>query len=312
MYWSDADHTCDAEQIEKEIGIKIEDEPTGDEEKRKLQVMDKDEIIEMLLRAKVCKPPTSSTIVLRANSATNQIALGGKVPSPPQIPLKPDQYSSNIVVSTAIPAPAYNFLGYNFPAARSAKKVPPQGDNAGLGVLIPPTAPTAAGTINTAQNWGGNTDWANKNAAPAAAPAHWQQATTDTGAPSAAQPAQQQPAIDEWGARVPPAPQQQLQQTNTLSQPAASAQLQAQQAPPAVGPIQFGTNIQTYKPPLPSAGASDRPITPPGGFGARTAQSSNASDNGMAGWDQQGGAGGGTAAGGWGGAAATSQPTGGW
>lgn len=54
-YWSEADDTWDAEQIERAIGIKIEDEPTGDEEKRKLQEMDKNEIIDMLLRAKVCR-----------------------------------------------------------------------------------------------------------------------------------------------------------------------------------------------------------------------------------------------------------------
>ncbi|ERF68597.1 hypothetical protein EPUS_04695 [Endocarpon pusillum Z07020] len=48
----EADDTWDVEQIERAIGIKIEDEPTGDEEKRKLQEMDKNEIIDMLLRAK--------------------------------------------------------------------------------------------------------------------------------------------------------------------------------------------------------------------------------------------------------------------
>jgi hypothetical protein len=53
-YWTEADANWNAEQIENETGIKIEDEPTGDEEKRKLQAMEKDELIDMFLRAKVC------------------------------------------------------------------------------------------------------------------------------------------------------------------------------------------------------------------------------------------------------------------
>jgi hypothetical protein len=53
-YWTEVDANWNAEQIKDETGIKIEDEPTGDEEKRKLQAMEKDELIDMFLRAKVC------------------------------------------------------------------------------------------------------------------------------------------------------------------------------------------------------------------------------------------------------------------
>jgi hypothetical protein len=53
--WSEADATSYAEQVENETGIKIDDEPTGDDEKLGLQKMSKDEIIDMLLRAKVCR-----------------------------------------------------------------------------------------------------------------------------------------------------------------------------------------------------------------------------------------------------------------
>ncbi len=64
-YWSEADDTWDAEQIEKAIGIKIGNELTEEEEKRKLQEMDKDEIIDMLLKAKVCHlKPQPSLIIM--------------------------------------------------------------------------------------------------------------------------------------------------------------------------------------------------------------------------------------------------------
>jgi hypothetical protein len=43
------------EQIEREIGIVIECEPTGDEEKRKFTDKTQDELIELLIRAQVRK-----------------------------------------------------------------------------------------------------------------------------------------------------------------------------------------------------------------------------------------------------------------
>ena len=46
-------HGGHAEQIEHETGIKLESEPTGDEEKQKFSGLSKDELIEMLARAQV-------------------------------------------------------------------------------------------------------------------------------------------------------------------------------------------------------------------------------------------------------------------
>ena len=60
---------CNTEQIEREIGITINCEPSGDEEKeRKRQYTDKtqDELIELLLRAQVSLlsfPPLSSFLL---------------------------------------------------------------------------------------------------------------------------------------------------------------------------------------------------------------------------------------------------------
>lgn len=75
MYWSEADDTWHVEQIERAIGIKIEDEPTGDEEKRKLQEMDKNEIIDMLLRAKVCRLHLRPPLIPRANHGIVRLHL---------------------------------------------------------------------------------------------------------------------------------------------------------------------------------------------------------------------------------------------
>ena len=74
-YWSEADVTWDVEQIEKAIGIKIEDQPTGDEEKRKLQEMDKNEIIDMLLRAKVCRLEPRLPLIPCANHEIGRLRL---------------------------------------------------------------------------------------------------------------------------------------------------------------------------------------------------------------------------------------------
>jgi hypothetical protein len=51
---TDANGECGlTEEIEREIGIKIEFEPTGDEEKRKFTDKTQDELIELLIRAQV-------------------------------------------------------------------------------------------------------------------------------------------------------------------------------------------------------------------------------------------------------------------
>jgi hypothetical protein len=51
---TDANDGCgQTEEIEREIGVKIESKPTGDEEKRKFMNKTKDELIELLIRAQV-------------------------------------------------------------------------------------------------------------------------------------------------------------------------------------------------------------------------------------------------------------------
>ena len=51
---TDANDECGlTEEIEREIGIKIEFEPTGDEGKRKFTDKTQDELIELLIRAQV-------------------------------------------------------------------------------------------------------------------------------------------------------------------------------------------------------------------------------------------------------------------
>jgi len=51
---TDANDECGLiEEIEREIGIKIEFEPTGDEGKRKFMDKTQDELIELLIRAQV-------------------------------------------------------------------------------------------------------------------------------------------------------------------------------------------------------------------------------------------------------------------
>ena len=51
---TDANDECGLiEEIEREIGIKIEFEPTGDEGKRKFTDKTQDELIELLIRAQV-------------------------------------------------------------------------------------------------------------------------------------------------------------------------------------------------------------------------------------------------------------------
>ena len=54
---TDANDECGLiEEIEREIGIKIEFEPTGDERKRKFTDKTQDELIELLIRAQVRVP----------------------------------------------------------------------------------------------------------------------------------------------------------------------------------------------------------------------------------------------------------------
>ncbi len=270
--------------------------------------MDKSEIIDMLLRAKVChlEPRTPLILVLMMDQKT---ASGGNVPPPPSVSEIPDGSSVGMAEPLAIPAPVYHFLDYNVSRARSVNDMPTAGTNAGLGVSMPAPEPAPANAAT--QNWNANNNWVDNNTA---AP---QQPTT-TNAWEAPQPA---------AAQYPPQSQPQQAQ-------------QAQQ--PTISPIQFDSNVQTYRPNAPAPAPAPcvtgemapgrpvggRPATPPNGGwnAAQTVAGSNASDNGMAGWGQSvagggsvSGGGGGGPNGGWGGSvagsaggAAAPAPTGGW
>ncbi|KAK5070608.1 hypothetical protein LTR64_000281 [Lithohypha guttulata] len=85
------------EQLVDEIGIEVDVEPSGDQEVRDLQDLDKQALIEMLLRAKG--------------------ALGGRVPSPPLPPCMPAS-GSDTSLPVAIDAPKYNYLKYSLPPLR--------------------------------------------------------------------------------------------------------------------------------------------------------------------------------------------------
>lgn len=94
------------EQIKKEIGVELGQEPTANEDANTLENMDKSELIKMVLRAKG--------------------ALGGKIPSPPAKAAKPamSQFHEQIPVT----APDVGFLSYKLPPGRKAS------DKPGLGI----------------------------------------------------------------------------------------------------------------------------------------------------------------------------------
>lgn len=86
-----------AEQLLNEIGITVDVEPSSDQEIRNLQDLDKQALIEMLIRAKG--------------------ALGGKVPSPPPTPSTPAS-GSDVSLPVAVDAPKHNYLRYSLPPSR--------------------------------------------------------------------------------------------------------------------------------------------------------------------------------------------------
>ena len=85
------------DQLPDEIGIEVDVEPTGDQEIQDLQILDKQSLIEMLMRAKS--------------------ALGGKVPSPPLVPSIP-LAGSDMSLPVAVDAPSYSYLKYSLPPLR--------------------------------------------------------------------------------------------------------------------------------------------------------------------------------------------------
>lgn len=84
------------EQVLDEIGIEIDVEPSSNQEVTDLQNLDKQTLVEMLMRAKS--------------------ALGGKVPSPPSTPVP--TAGSDELVPVTVPAPSYPYLKYNLPPLR--------------------------------------------------------------------------------------------------------------------------------------------------------------------------------------------------
>jgi hypothetical protein len=207
--------------------------------------MQKDDIIEMLLRAKVYIFLSASTVVkqlycsitlLDSNFVPDQISMGGSVSSL-SLTEKPKEHSRNIVEPTAIPAPAYNFLGYNIPTSRSVSNIPTAGNNVGLGI----SAPVAA--QSTVQNWGGSNSWSDNNAARVTTP-------------------QQQPPANKWLAQPPAQPPQQQPMTNqwpAQPQPVADTWALQQQTSPAAPPSFQQPNTND---PRATTAAGSRPLPP--------------------------------------------------
>jgi hypothetical protein len=125
------------DQVEKETGIQIIAEPTGDEETNALENLNKEELIQMLIRAKG--------------------ALGGTIPdAAPRTASQP----VNDFQPLNIPAPIFDFLEYTLPPGRNTT-------NAGLGIRMS-TAGGGGGDGgsggnnnnhgNSSNNWLGNQD----------------------------------------------------------------------------------------------------------------------------------------------------------
>ena len=150
-YWTanTDDVEIDAEQIEREIGISLPGEPTGDEEKQEYQGKSQDELIELLLRAKVSEWffIDSFTSVMLIECV--QIALGGKIPSPAPAPVGAEEKQHPEAFNQVpVPAPKYDYLKYQLPESRKAS------GNAGTGLGI--AAPANDG-------WGGGQPENNNN-----------------------------------------------------------------------------------------------------------------------------------------------------
>ena len=85
-------------QLRNELNVNLETEPSGDQEVQELQSMNKEELIQMFLRAKG--------------------ALGGKIPSPPPIEEPKDQ--TQTPGPMPVEAPHYACLDYRLPLSRGA------------------------------------------------------------------------------------------------------------------------------------------------------------------------------------------------
>ena len=118
-----------------EIGIEVDVEPTGDQEIQDLQNLDKQSLIEMLMRAKS--------------------ALGGKVPSPPLVPSNP-LANSDVSLPMAVDAPSYSYLKYSLPPLRPSNIKSDRPSPAGS---VSSGRQGSAGKENGQQGQQYNSDW---------------------------------------------------------------------------------------------------------------------------------------------------------
>lgn len=89
-----------------EVGIEVDIEPSGDQEIQEYQNLDKQQLIDMVMRAKSL--------------------LGGRIPSPTKTISTPAE-GSDISLPKAVDAPVYPYLKYNLPALRPSKSHKQQG-----------------------------------------------------------------------------------------------------------------------------------------------------------------------------------------
>ncbi|KAI1626499.1 hypothetical protein EDD37DRAFT_350711 [Exophiala viscosa] len=116
------------EQIKNETGIEVDVEPTGNEDVNELANLDKEELIQLVLRAKG--------------------ALGGTIPDPP--PKTSTAASSHTFEPVPVAPPEFEFLKYKLPPARNAA-------NPGLGIRV--SNPSSGQNPGNGSANQGNNDW---------------------------------------------------------------------------------------------------------------------------------------------------------
>jgi len=171
--------------LRDELGIETDVEPSGDQEMQEYQNLDKQELINLLMRAKN--------------------ALGGRVPSPPITPSAPVE--SDAGVPKVVDAPSYPYLKYNLPTLRSM----PNGNRHRTGGIATTPKVEEANKENDG-NWnttGGNSNnWNNNGPANDAAWAagggsgNWDgPSVTDPAQPAPSQQGQQNGGFDQAQSR---------------------------------------------------------------------------------------------------------------
>ena len=148
-------------QVEKELSIKLDTEPSGNPEVQRFQNMAKDDLIQMLIRAKG--------------------ALGGEIPPPPPASTNPTEGA--FIKGVPIEPPKQDFLGYDIPlrggdgggGGAKGATTSASGGNDGWGAPMNSTnnaandswetKPTDKNNGNAAGgDWGsGANDWSNTN-----------------------------------------------------------------------------------------------------------------------------------------------------